>query len=77
MKGYTGQVTAAGKPVVAFQGKNYQVPQRGVSTSLKEKLDASHMQAAEARNRRWDAEKKKQNADAIELLARIVAKGSS
>ena len=76
MKGYTGQVTATGKPVVAFQGKTYQIPQSGVSTSLKAKLDASHMQAAEARNRRWDAEKKRKNADAIAALARMSAKGS-
>jgi hypothetical protein len=41
MKGFTGQVTKAGKPIVQVAGRNYQIPQRGVSSSLRSRLASS------------------------------------
>jgi hypothetical protein len=56
LKGYKGQVTAKGLPVVQYKGKNYQIPQQGVSKSLKSNLLASTSKTA--LSSRWNAQKK-------------------
>ena len=38
LKGFTGKVTKKGSPIVQAKGKNYQIPQRGISSSLRGKL---------------------------------------
>jgi hypothetical protein len=64
MKGYTGQVTVTGKPLVMHHGKTYQIPQRGISSSLRS--GTSHA----AVNSRWTPEGRAKAAKAIGLLAK-------
>ena len=54
MKGYTGQVTAKGSPIVQVKGQNYQIPQSGVSTSLKSRL----LSSTSLSTVQWDASQK-------------------
>lgn len=68
MKGYTGQVTAAGKPVIWAHGTHYQIPQRGISTSLRSKLRSTT--SPSAINTRWSAKQRASRANSINLLAK-------
>jgi hypothetical protein len=56
-------VTAAGKPAIRFRGKLYQVPSRGISSSLASSRPANT-------NTRWSAERKAQIARRLVSLAK-------
>jgi hypothetical protein len=67
MKAYKGRVTAQGKPVVQFKGKNYQIPQQGVSRSLNAQRLANARRMAE--RRRWDAQRRHAVKNRLAALA--------
>lgn len=66
MPSYKGQVTPAGKPVIEYKGKNWQIPHRGVST--KSNLLASTSSAAVSS--RWSASRKVEINKSLVALAK-------
>jgi hypothetical protein len=63
MKGFTGQVTMTGKPIVHLKGTNYQVPPHGVSASFKARL-----RSGTAPTSRWAAESRREVSGALKNL---------
>jgi hypothetical protein len=66
MPGFKGQTTSTGKPIVQFQGKSYQVPQRGISATLKPSSSTGPM----TQNTRWTEPRKTQVKGQVSALAK-------
>ena len=67
MKGYKGQVTATGHPIIQFKGKNYQIPEQGISTSLNSRLLSSASGASI--NSHWSAQDRATASKTVANLA--------